>query len=381
MSAEQSLRKRIVIVGATYVPQFSGAGYVLTLLLKSRFALSYDVIHINSRFINSLEEIEKVSIKKFILFFKHLWSLTRTLMFQKPDYVILNPAFNRNAFIKDSLYHLCATLLKCKVIWWSHTCGLQRLYDSSNSLMRGYIVRITKSVHSVVTVGEQQHSDFHNFMPASKLHTIYHGIPAENFSCKYVGGKTGKLQVLYFSNLENAKGWRILLDAAKEICIKNNDIIFDFYGNPYNDTTLSDIQVAFQSTMFADRIRYHGPAYGEQKTKAFMNADIFCFPTYHPTETFGIVNIEAMNAGLSIITTLHSNIPEIVIDGKGGILIPKQDVDSLADAIMKLYKDESLRRRMGLYNQQRFNETFTLAMFEKRWIDFIQELEEQADLK
>lgn len=372
---------RILIIGAIYNPAFSGAGYMLQLLLKSRFAVIFILMHINTRFVNSLSDLEKCHVKKLFLFFKYTFCLLYNLLFNKPDYVILNPAFNRNAFIKDSIYHLmCVNLGRCKVIWWSHAWGLRRFYDESGKLMRMYIKYVVKSVHRVVTSGNRQNNDFDFLVTNTSLKVIHHGIPSHAYPVKTQKNRK-TIQVLYFANFDEYKGWRILFKAAEQICSQNKGVNFNFYGNPAGDCSLDEIHKCFENTKFRDRIIFHGPAYGSKKYDAFSSADIFCFPTFFPAETFGIVNLEAMNAGLAIIATDHANIPEIVINEHGGLIIPKNDVNALSKAIIKLAGDHNLRHQMELYNQRRFAEFYSLNDFERGWIDFIKELDEEKTSK
>ena len=62
--------------------------------------------------------------------------------------------------------------------------------------------------------------------------------------------------------------------------------------------------------------------------------------------------IEAMAAGLPVVTTPVGGIPCLVESGRNGLLVPPRDPQKLADAIGTLLRDEPLRRRMGLENQR-----------------------------
>lgn len=369
----ESKRKhpKVLILAPVYYPIGYGASYAAQLLLESDFSKVYDLHHINTRFADTAADLGEVSTKKLILFVKYLFQLVVALITVRPDYVLLLPAFNRSAYLKDSIYHVvCAVLMRRKVIWWTHNWGLRRFYDGSGSLTRRYIRWITGSVYAVVTPGSRQHTDFDFLFQSKKLYSIPNGLPPESYDIDRFD-EHHNIRVLYLSNFVLAKGWRVLLEAAQQVCACRADVTFDFYGNISKDTSLNDIVKAFQSTGFPERIVYHGPVYGPAKHKAFERADIFCFPTFYPMEAFPIVNLEAMNAGLPIITTDHASIPEIVIDGQGGILVPKQDAVALAETILRLSEDRNVRRRMGAYNQQRFYDLYTVDMVAQKWINLI----------
>ena len=76
--------------------------------------------------------------------------------------------------------------------------------------------------------------------------------------------------------------------------------------------------------------------------KAF---DIFVMSSV--TEGLGTSILDAMACGRPVVGTAAGGIPEVVKDGETGILVPPRDHEAMADAIVKLLKDEPLRKRMG----------------------------------
>ena len=78
----------------------------------------------------------------------------------------------------------------------------------------------------------------------------------------------------------------------------------------------------------------------------FMAAiDIFVLPSYR--ETFGLVLIEAMAMEKPVIATDAGGVPEIVEDGRDGLLVPPRDEKALAEAILLLLENSSLRRSLS----------------------------------
>jgi glycosyltransferase involved in cell wall biosynthesis len=85
----------------------------------------------------------------------------------------------------------------------------------------------------------------------------------------------------------------------------------------------------------------HSPAW----TELWRHADLFAMPTRH--EAFGMVFQEAAAAGLPVVATHINAIPEIVVDGVTGMLVPPRDRAALAQALRTLIIDGELRRRLG----------------------------------
>ncbi len=95
---------------------------------------------------------------------------------------------------------------------------------------------------------------------------------------------------------------------------------------------------------------------------AYAAADVFCLPSTERAESFGLVLLEAMRAGLP---TVASDIPGsgvgyVVRNGETGLLVPPGDVAALAAALRRLADDAPLRRCLGDAGARRWQEHFTL---------------------
>jgi glycosyltransferase involved in cell wall biosynthesis len=87
-------------------------------------------------------------------------------------------------------------------------------------------------------------------------------------------------------------------------------------------------------------------------------ADVFAHTSRW--EGFGIVLLEAMLAGLPVVATRVSAIPEIVVDGKTGLLAPPGDAVAVADALARLLDDAGLRRGLGESGLSRAHSEFSV---------------------
>ena len=93
-----------------------------------------------------------------------------------------------------------------------------------------------------------------------------------------------------------------------------------------------------------------------QHFKEFQEADVFIHPsiTDKNGDKEGIPGaiVEAMSAGLPVISTYHAGIPYVIENGKTGLLVNEWDVNSLANVILKLTDDYSLRKELGQSGQE-----------------------------
>lgn len=86
--------------------------------------------------------------------------------------------------------------------------------------------------------------------------------------------------------------------------------------------------------------------------------DIFAFPTFG--EGFGLVLLEAMTSGKPVVASKVMAIPEIVIDGETGLLVPPDNADALGQALLKLMSDPSKCQQFGTAGRHRVEAEFTV---------------------
>lgn len=99
----------------------------------------------------------------------------------------------------------------------------------------------------------------------------------------------------------------------------------------------------------------------------FAAASVFVLPSVTRAEAFGLVQLEAMAAGLPVINTdIDSGASEVSVNGETGFTVPRGDVSALAQAIQVLLDREDLRRKFGVAAQRRFQAEFTADLMAER---------------
>jgi glycogen synthase len=124
----------------------------------------------------------------------------------------------------------------------------------------------------------------------------------------------------------------------------------------------------------------------EAVVQLYTHAAVFCCPSIY--EPFGIINLEAMACGTPVVASAVGGIPEVVVPGETGLLVPlEQQKESpfepvdpprfshdLASAINTLLADPALRARMGEAGRRRVEEHFTWSAIARRTADLYQSL-------
>jgi glycosyltransferase involved in cell wall biosynthesis len=166
-------------------------------------------------------------------------------------------------------------------------------------------------------------------------------------------GNPSELQLIFLSHITRDKGSLILLEALQILAQEGyTRVSCDFYG-PVHDEIREEFFRQLEATPNA---HFCGMAETGTGSHVIAAYDALVLPTYFCCEGHPGVIIEAMHAGVPVISTQHRAIPELVTHGENGILVPVQDSYALAKAIRQIALDRPLRERMGHANYRRGQE-------------------------
>ena len=119
-------------------------------------------------------------------------------------------------------------------------------------------------------------------------------------------------------------------------------------------------------------VRFLGAVPRQDMSRWYGCVDIFCLPSIY--EGFPVTILEAMSAGLPIVATAVSGIPEAVEEGVSGFLVPPEDAHALAAALKRLAVDADLRRKMGQAGSRAVREQFSIRAISARYFSLFEEL-------
>jgi glycosyltransferase involved in cell wall biosynthesis len=206
---------------------------------------------------------------------------------------------------------------------------------------------------------------FAGLVEGDRIRVVYNGIPLTIYeACKNKSRSSGDSSlktVLFLGGLIESKGFFDLLRSVPDVLEKTTEVRFVFVG----DTSFPEAERARE---WANKhsldfyVKFLGPKSGDDKIRIFQESDVFAFPTWYPPEGQPVAVIEAMAAGLPVLTTRHATIPEILGED-GALYVNKQDPADIAARLLQLLDNESLRRNMGLANQNKFLQYHTADRF------------------
>lgn len=179
--------------------------------------------------------------------------------------------------------------------------------------------------------------------PKTPIHVVPFGVDLTHFRPRpYPKSPTEPLVIGVVKSLEKLYGIEYLLQAFVSLCSQNGDLRLLIVGDGTQRSALeslaSELEIA-ESTRFVGRIPH------DQVIRYLHKMDIFVVPSLQ--ESFGVAAVEAAAAGLPVLASNVGGLPEVVVDGKTGFLVPPADVEALSGRLSQLIADSALRQRMG----------------------------------
>lgn len=171
------------------------------------------------------------------------------------------------------------------------------------------------------------------------------------------------LTVARLASSERYKGIETVFHALPRVLTAIPDAYYVIVGDGDDRPRLEQVS---KELGVSDHVRFAGHVGEEALASYYDTCDIFVMPSRG--EGFGLVFLEAMAFGKPIIGGNHGGTPDVVVDGITGFLVEYGDVETLADRIICLLRDDDLRRRMGEAGRQRVLENYTFDHFRKRFM-------------
>lgn len=173
----------------------------------------------------------------------------------------------------------------------------------------------------------------------------------------------GTVNLLFVGRVEPRKGVDVLLAAfalahERAPYLRLNIVGDDALVWPDGMTLRSTFEKASVGQPYAEHVSFLGVVSEEQRELAYENSDVFVAPSRY--ESFGLVLVEAMMHGLALVSTRVGGIPEVVNEGGDGYLVPADDPEALAKALVELGEDAALRARMGGEGRAHYARSFTV---------------------
>ena len=215
----------------------------------------------------------------------------------------------------------------------------------------------------LVTCTAANHAHLSALAPPGRVELVYHGLDFSRFpptEGNSTGNRNGPVVILSVGRLVEKKGTDILLDA---LALLPSGLEWRFVhvgAGPLKDKLERRAKVLG----IAGRVEWRGARTQVELLAEYRAADLFALASRvaRDGDRDGLPNVlaEAQSQGLACVATKVSGIPELIEDGRTGLLIAPESPGELAQALEKLIADPARRRSLGEAARRRVSEKFGL---------------------
>jgi glycosyltransferase involved in cell wall biosynthesis len=267
-------------------------------------------------------------------FIRFLWLLVSL----RPRLVHVHLA-SRASFWRKLPFMTAASLWCVPYLVHLHGAEFRQFYGQTSGPIARRLIRRTFDRAGMICVLSSTWRDWVlSVSPRSRVAVVYNAVPLPVAASAH---KRDAGVVLFLGRLGVRKGVYDLLEAFVVVARHFPDSRLRLGG----DGDLDAVRNRAADLGIADRVDVLGWVSGEAKSQELARADVYALPSYN--EGLPMSVLEAMAAGLPVLTCPVGGIPDAVTDGVEGFLVPPGDVPALSSRLQALLADESLRQRMG----------------------------------
>ena len=227
--------------------------------------------------------------------------------------------------------------------------GMDIRLASSSSRKRRLATKILKGARLVVANSQALAREIARDVGVTEVLVVYPCLPTFPPPHPPTSPSLDPFTLLTVSRLVERKGHTHVLNALAHLrgTGQLTDVVYHIVGEGPMEETLRSM---VDTLVLNQHVVFHGRVSDEQRQELYATSDVFVMPVSQDPvdkEGFGLVYIEAAAAGVPSIATRVEGVDEAVLDGRTGILLPSQDEQKLANAILTLAKDPGLREQLG----------------------------------
>jgi polysaccharide biosynthesis protein VpsI len=281
-----------------------------------------------------------------LAFIRAFINLLGVCLIRRPDIVHIHMA-SRGSCFRKSILGLTCWLFRIPFIIHLHGAEFHAFHDEELGPKRRLLVEfIFVRAARVIALSDTWKTWLKAAMGLDNVVVVFNGVqdlPATT-------GTDGTPTVLFLGRLGARKGTDELIKAMRAVTQKVPNVVLELGGD-------GDLEIYRQQAADLANVRFLGWVDDAGRKAALARATVYCLPSWN--EGLPMSVLEAMSAGLPVVSTPVGGIPEAVVEGVTGLLVQPGNEQSLAAALIKLLLDPDLARTMGRNGQSRHREHFS----------------------
>lgn len=356
-------RKRLLIVGQTPPPWHGQA--VATKMLVDHDWPNWETDSVRMAYSEGIDEVGKFHWSKIGHLFSLTWEVRRKLK-ESPGTVMLYPPASASwlPFLRDVYFLMRTRPFARGTAFIFHASGLPAFVQKSR--VRSWLAKFAYHGADISLEVAQEKVTAKEVFEARESLWCPCAAEVPEFSRRPSHGK-GPFIALFVGSLMEGKGIMEILRTAKLMKERGMDrMCFAIVGKWSDDEFRRECESFVDDHELKEWVDFRGQLTGEAKWDAFRSSDVFFFPSHYSSEASPIVLMEALGAGLPVVSTRWAGIPALVGDCEVVTLCDIRSPDQYAEALgrhLESPEDSTNREEMAI---DYFRKRFTPGQFIQR---------------
>ena len=360
---------RVLIVGPLPPPHYGGSIFTAALIEGVSQRAGFETRALDTQGNRALAEVGLASWRKGVAVARQSLAALRLALEFRPRVLYSPIPIALGSFLRYSLFVLLARLVGARSVVQFHDGQFDVVFAGYPRWARAYARFVLGQTAAIVVLGERLVSMLDGIAPRGRVRVVRGSRDDGPFQAARERAaprrSSDPVRVLFLSHLFRDKGYLDVLRAAAIARRSRQDLRFQFAGDWPSDEEARAAARFVRENDLGGVVEFLGSVTGPKKYDLLASASIFVLPTFYRFEAQPSAVIEALAAGLPVVTTDWAGLPEMVEDGDCGFVVPVADPSALADRIVRLAAEPALRERMGRRARERFLALFT----RQRWLD------------
>lgn len=342
-AAIAEVKPRILMVGMHLTKTRGGITTLINEILNSPLKDEFEFVYIESQ----AEDFGKLG--KILLALQAIWQFVWNCLRKRSALVYVHLGSNASLY-RESAFIFLAKIFGKKVVTHFHAGDIDNYYPFQSRIGQTFIRRALALSDTIIAASEESAARLRNITDSPNISVVINAIDTSIFNCDNSSEKRqddNTVRLLFVGAIGKLKGERDLIKALailRESGKFNLKVSFLGYG-------AESLKTCCDESGISEFIEFLGAVSLSERIAFFQKADIFVLPTY--AEAMPMSVIEAMAAGLPVVTTPVGGIPEIIEDGETGLLFPPGDANALAEKISFLLNNKDARIEIGKKARQK----------------------------
>ena len=330
-----------------------GPALATEIILNSDLKNEFELHHFDTRINESVADMGKLKAGKIQIIRNQYRAFKSMLQVVKPHLVLIPIGQTTAGFFKDVPFIRMAHKSGAKVVIQLRGSAWRRWFDKLDTFRQMGVKRQLNKVSGAIVLGENLRPIFRDLISEEKIFVVPNG---GDYAFPEKAENT-HIHITYLANYLPGKGILEVL-RAMDILSRKRDLPpykLNAYGSWDSESYRAQCETSAKNLV---NVTLHPSVSGDAKWKVLADSDIFVFapllPEGHPWSI-----VEALAAGLPVVSTDRGAIAQSLKDGENGFLLAHPDPEMLAEKLEILIRSSDLRKRMGEKSREMYLSDFT----------------------